>query len=810
METLEDQKIKEAQSITANDVAWICLSKWYYFVIALVITCGYAVYKIAKTPKVYTATAAMLVKDNGSSSPDVSAAFSEMSMLNTNVNMNNEMVSLKSPMLMKEVAQRLGLDINYVVKDGLRHKLLYGSNLPATLQFLDLAPNDKACIALHYNGDGSLEIGPIAATQDELQEKKNVPELQVVINDVQGDTLQTSVGRLLVIANEKLSDKAYSTPVDIRAERIGYNAGAGNALGTLKTEVLDNYSSVIHISVNDINTERAAEILQTLINVYNENWIKDRNQISVSTSNFINERLTVIESELGDVDNQIFGAKAQSQTPDAAAAAAAYFDRTLQAGDQIAELQSKREQARAVKNQLSSGTRAYDVLPGSIGLGDLGLENQIAEYNTLVTDRKRLIANSSESNPIVENYNNELAALQQSLLSAVDNYIGMINAQISSLSSRRSMAASQLSNSPIQEKQLLSKERQQKVKEELYLYLLQKREENELSQAFTAYNTKVVMTPSISGPVAPNEKRIFTMAIAAGILIPGVLIFFLEVLNSKVRGRRDLECLTIPFAGEIPQYGKAVKKKLFSDSKPQGKSEIVVNKGSNNVINEAFRVIRTNLEFMVPADDNDSRVLMVTSANPGSGKTFVSLNLATVLALKGKRVALIDLDLRKSTLSSCLQAAGQGMSNYLAGSADYKDIAMCNVQQQEGLDLYPAGPIPPNPSELLYSPRLKQMLDEMRNEYDLVVVDCPPVEVVADTKIVNSLADLTLFVIRAGVLERAMLPNIQRFYNTGRYRNMAVILNGTIDPSKSRLNKGNRFGYGYGYGYGYTHKKPVN
>lgn len=813
MENINEEQLTQQSSsstIGVKEFLWLCLSKWYWFVLALIITCGYAVYYLAKTPNVYSATAAILVKDGAGATPDVSEVFGDMASFKTNVNINNEMVALKSPIIADEVSRRLGLDVNYSVKDRLTSKILYGTTLPVKVKFLDLSDNDRAQLGLKYNADGTIILGPFARAGEQLDSKGNDENIEVKLSE-NADTIESPVGKLAIVPNEKFRSAGSPQTLDILVDRVGYAAGASHILSTLHTEVRDNYSSVIYITLNDTNTERASDELQGVIDVYNENWIKDRNQISVSTSNFIDERLGVIESELGNVDSQISDYQAQHQLPSSGAASDALYERTLAAQDEIGDLSVKIALARSIRDQLGNKSMNFQPLPSSSALGNGNVEGQIQAYNTALVDRNLAVQNSSESNPLVQDMDYQLSLSRQSILSAVDGYIASLNAEMSAKRGKLSSAASRLQSNPTQAKHLLDKERQQKVKESLYLYLLQKREENELSQAFTAYNTKVVMTPTVAGPISPQPRKTMTMAVALGLLIPAAMLFLLEMLNSKVRGRKDIERLTIPFIGEVPLNGKprSRRQKLFGGKAKtiDRTSDIVVKKGCNNVINEAFRVIRTNLEFMTPGEGvTDSRVIMLTSANPGSGKTFVALNLATVLSLKGKRVALVDLDLRKGSLSAAVRADGQGLSNYLVGNVSLKDIVVKAPSGNENVEVYPSGPIPPNPAELLYSDRLKSMLDKLREEYDYVIVDGPPAEVVADAKIINQWVDITLFVIRAGLLERNMLGEVQRFYNENRYKNMAIILNGTLDPTASRLNRANRFGYGYGYyGYGYVH-----
>ena len=299
-------------------------------------------------------------------------------------------------------------------------------------------------------------------------------------------------------------------------------------------------------------------------------------------------------------------------------------------------------------------------------------------------------------------------------------------------------------------------------------------------------------------PTAPVKKNILLVAFALGLLIPVVIIFMMENMNTVVRGRKDLENLTIPFVGEIPLGFH--KKKKFSRKAQEQKTAVVVKEKSRNVINEAFRVVRTNLEFM-QNKESESHVIMITSANPGSGKTFISFNLAASLGIKGKRILAIDLDLRKGSLSQYAGRPKKGISDYLA--SDMKNIKDVIVKPSEDakIELIPVGTVPPNPTELLFSERLEKLIADLRKEYDYIFIDCPPVEIVADAAIISKLADMTLFIVRAGLLDRSMLPEIEKFYTDKKYKNMSLILNGT-DGGSGRY--GYKYGYKYGYHYGYA------
>lgn len=314
----------------------------------------------------------------------------------------------------------------------------------------------------------------------------------------------------------------------------------------------------------------------------------------------------------------------------------------------------------------------------------------------MVLDRNRLIANSSEKNPLVKDLGNSMQSMKRTILQSVDNLIVSLNTQIRSIRQQEATTTQQLASNPSQAKYLLSVERQQKVKEELYLYLLQKREENELSQAFTAYNTRMITAPRGSAlPTAPNKKNILLVALALGLLVPAVIIFMQENMNTKVRGKKDLENLSVPYLGEIPLYFRNKKKKnKFSEY------AIVVEEGNRNIINEAFRVLRSNVDFM-KSKNTEQKVFIETSFNPGSGKSFLSMNIAMSFAIKGKKVLVIDGDLRHGTVSAYVGSPKKGLSDYLGNKEVVWNELLVIDKKYPNLHIIPVGTIPPNPTELL-------------------------------------------------------------------------------------------------------------
>lgn len=812
----------EEQSISIKDLLWMCLSRWYWFVISLAIFMGFACYKLLSTPKVYERTTQLLLKDedSGAGASSLSNEFSNMGFLRSYSNLNNEMVAITAPTVMYEVVNRLGLDVNYSVKGRFHDWELYGPSLPVKVSFPGLKENEGASLVATVKPNGSVDLSGFT---EENEEGETVPLDKVITikSLTQIDTIATPNGTVVVSPNPAYikPEKPLATDIVINVNRSPLKGTVERYTGELSTEIPED-TRIINITCKDVNIDRAEDLLNTVTEVYNENWVRDKNRISLSTAEFIKERLAVIENELGSVDSDISSYKSTHMVPDVTQASALYFKRASEASDEVLDLNNRLGMARYIRNYLTNSANSFNVLPANAGLQNLSVESQITEYNKLLLNRNNLVENSSVSNPLVVDLDSQLAGMRQAILQSIDNYIVTLNASVQAAEASQAMASSRLAANPSQARYLLSVERQQKVKESLYLYLLQKREENELNQAFTAYNSRVITPPTGSdAPVSPNSRNVMLMAFLMGIAVPMGLIWLVETFNTKVRGRKDLDALSVPFLGEIPLgYKRRKGLQRLRPARPEEKDRrvIMVRKGSGNTINEAFRVIRTNLELMADAESTGAHVLMVTSANPGSGKTFITMNLATVLAIKGKKVAIVDLDLRKASLSPFVDFPQVGMSAYLSGHATPDQIKVRRQVEppkhperfkdkdlvESFVDIFPVGALPPNPVELLYSPRLKALLDELRNEYDYVLLDCPPVEVVADAKIINRHADMTVFVIRAGVLEREIIPHIQEFYDNQRYHNMAIILNGTDQSHLGPLRS--RYGYGYGYGYGYS------
>ena len=770
-------------SIRIQDLLYLFLSRWYWFVLSLLVTLGIACLYLLRTPNVYTQSASILIKEGSkgkSMSSDVES-FGDFGLFQTNTNVNNELIALQSPSVMSEVVKRLHLETDYFTDGRFHRETAYGSSLPVTVSMPDFPENESAAFTLQLFENGAVILSDFKRNGETVETEP--------IRGVLQDTLTTPLGKVIVMPTPYYQQETVATLYVNRSSL--YNATI-RYTANLTVLQKDEKSSIINLSVNDVSIQRADDILNQLITVYNEHWVRDKNQVAISTSMFINERLGVIEQELGSVDKSISSYKSEHLLPDVQAASTMYMAQSSEANAQLLALNNQLYMVRYIRNYLTDESKRNQLLPANSGIESSNIESQISEYNTKLLQRNSLAANSSTQNPLVMDLDRELIAMREAIITSIDNQLVTLNTQIKNLQQNERQTTARIAASPNQAQYLLSVERQQKVKEALYLFLLQKREENELSQAFTAYNTRIITPPGgMMRPTSPDKKNILLIALALGLIIPAGILFMRESMNTKVRGRKDLEIVSLPFVGEIPLVPTNNKKKGLIESK-----SIVMRQGARDIINEAFRVLRTNLEFMATPEEGKGCVLLLTSFNPGSGKSFLTMNLAASLALKGKKILIIDSDLRHGSASSYVDSPERGISDYLGKRTDSVENWILGIPHHPNLYVLPVGTPPPNPTELLSEPRFENLVNKLRSEYDYIFIDCPPIDIVADTQIIEKSADRTLFVIRAGLLERDMLPELQKLYEEKRFKNMAVILNGTVSS-------GSRYGYKYGYKYGY-------
>ena len=765
--------------IRIQDLWGMFIPKWYWFALSLFVALAPASLYLLSTPNIYTRTAVILIKDVSKNNSSASAMneFADMGIFKSNTNINNELLTVKSTTLMTEVVKRLGLNEIYTIRRGLKRIELYKSSPILVTYLVDNKKNVSFDIEVDTQNKFYLSNFIVAGKETGERFEGNI-----------GDSIQTSAGTLAISLTSQYENSFTGSTIQYSKEPA--DAVADSYTQKLRADLGNENATIINLSIDDASVQKAEDILNTLIEVYNEKWIQDKNQIAVSTSRFIGERLGVIENELGHVDENISNYKSEHLLPDVQAASSLYMSQSAENKKEIQTLTNQLTTAQYIRRELNSKDMNQP-LPTNSGIANVNIESQIGEYNKMVLDRNRLIANSSEKNPLVKDLGNSMQSMKRTILQSVDNLIVSLNTQIRSIRQQEATTTQQLASNPSQAKYLLSVERQQKVKEELYLYLLQKREENELSQAFTAYNTRMITAPRGSAlPTAPNKKNILLVALVLGLLVPAVIIFMQENMNTKVRGKKDLENLSVPCLGEIPLY--------LSNKKKNNKSPehvIVVEESNRNIINEAFRVLRSNVDF-IKNKNTQQMVFVVTSFNPGSGKSFLSMNIAMSFAIKGKKVLVIDGDLRHGTVSAYVGSPNKGLSDYLGYEETSWNELLITDKKYPNLHTIPVGTIPPNPTELLEDKSLATLIQALRNEYDYIFIDCPPIDIVADAQIIEQYADRTFFVVRAGLLDCSLLSELENIYQEKRFKNLSIILNGTEST-------GGRYSYRYGYSYGY-------
>ena len=772
-------QIQAESYFNINEFLYSCLSRWYWFVISVVIALGISIYRIATTQPTYTRYCEVLIKSKDKA-PSIDEQMANMANLGlrTTTNAYNEIYTFKAPETIGDVVGKLGLRTNYS-KPGLLHpETLYGESLPVTVELYDFDEESSATFSIDITPEDTYTLYNFSCNGKKIEQEPISGELVDRIA-----LAESPLGKIIIRSNPKC-EISQTTGIDITHSTT--QAAIAMVTGRLHFALPSEESDIITISINDHSIDRADDILNTLVEVYSENWVKDKNRAADGTLQFINDRLAYISDELDEVDSNISSYKSRNRLPSVTATTSMHLSKNR---NNISELQKLNNDLASMKEilvKLQASNALNEPLPFGTTLSNTMLNNQIIEYNQAVIERNAAIEKSGENNPEVKNMDMQLAAKRESIITSAKLSIKTVETNIATLEKETKKTIEEISKNPEQTKYLASAEREQTVKEKLYLFLLQKREENQLSQAFTAYKTRIITSPTGSTtPTAPVKNRTILMALAIGLLIPAGVVAVREIANTKVRGRKDLNGLSAPIIGEIPQ---------LTDNNKEKKISVVVRNGSRNIINEAFRVLRTNIEFMTRNKQHST--IITTSFNPGSGKTFCMINTAVSLAIKGEKVIVIDGDMRHASLSQYVSSPKKGLSNYLAGETDDINEIIVADEQYPNLHILPVGTIPPNPTELLEQPRLATLLELLSKEYRYTLIDCPPVDMVADTHIIEKLADRTFFLVRAGVMDRAMIPDIESLYNDNKLKNISIILNG-VDAG------GNRYGYKYSYRYGY-------
>lgn len=747
--------------------------KWWYVLSIGICLLGAAFY-LYRTPVSYSRTAKLIVDESSQDATMRNLGVASANMMRTRMSFNtveNEMEAFKSPDLMQVVVERLGLQTRYVEKQFLRDVELYRA--PVSMHLVSDNPQSGFSFIATRTGDNKVLLSKFKLGADKFDAE---------VEGKLGDTLSTPVGSFVLFPTEQIKD--FKHPISISWATSG--ARAKNYMSKLSVSLASKESSVIVLNMQDRYPARAESVLNSLIDVYNEAWLGNKNRSAINTAEFINERLVVIEKELSAVEDALKDFKSKNNVTDIKASGQAYLQESTLYAAKSFELNNQLSIAKFIRDYLADPTKKDALIPSNLGLASQSVEAQIGEYNELVLKRDRLAAGSSENNPMISDINVAIVSVRDAILRSVDNLVSTLDLQINKINSQEKQVLSRIASNSGKELKLVSIQRQQQITENLYVFLLQKREENELSALVNVGNTRLIMNPNGSPlPVAPNKMMILLIALLLGFGVPFGIFYLIKIVDNTIKVKADLGRLSVPFLAEIP---KSVEKK----------SGIIVEQGNRDVMNEAFRVLRTNLDLMLGRNAK-SKVIMFTSFHPDAGKTFSTMNIAASMALKGSKVIMVDLDLRKASLSKALDKEFSGVAAYLNGKMDDYHQGIDSIS--ETLDIIPVGSLPPNPAELLISDRFRDMLEQLKSEYDYVFLDCPPIDIVTDANIITNYVDLTVFVLRSGRLPKQILTHLDELYKSGKYNHMALMLN-FVDMQYNKYGYG-KSGYGYGYGYGY-------
>ena len=762
-----------------------CARNWYWFVISTVILTSIAYLYAKSQPELYSSQALILVKTKDSNSGTQSQVFSDMGVTTGNNYLPNELYKIRSSKLMETVVNALGINVSYYGHVFLRDVNIYKST---PVQITPLRQVTRGF---------SMEVVPKSATDFEFKMGGEDTWKKAHF----GNKVNTSYGPIAITKTKNFNETAHKDyKVIVRVTTPEAKAGA--LVGALKAQIVDQASDVMHLTLTSDNYDLTVDVLNALIVTYNQDAINDKNMVARSTESFIAERVEALSKDLSGVDSQV------AQLKVSAAGATMYGDPSMSvaAADNASEVDMQISLATYIQDYLTKMS-GNELIPSNTGIANTGIESQIAQYNEAMLQYQKIAATSSRENPVMIELTNSLTSIKSNIMRGLANYINSLRMRQSQARSRQSLTAGSMVAVPSQEKAITEVTRQQKIKEQLYLYLLNKREENALQLAITEPNAKVIESAKgSSAPIYPQPSRIIMMGFLAGLLLPAIIlygIFWYFSLDSMIHTRRDVEAMcNIPILGELPA------------KKGKNDREIVVTDNGRDRMSEAFRIVRSNLDYVVEKRNFEGAVIQFTSTMPGEGKSFVAANLALTCAHGGKRVVAVDLDLRKGRFSAYagLESATIGVSAYLSGKVhDMKDVIHHDVLNCPNFDFVPLGAIPPNPTNLLMSSRFRAMIAELKKDYDYVILDTVPFSLIADAGIINRYAELTIYVIRDNKVDRRYLEELEQLSQEGKIKNLTILINDIKIDNKHYGYGGYGYGgygygyggYGYGYGYGY-------
>ena len=802
---MEEQNFNEQNSeetINLYAIFFKYLAYWPWFVISVIACMILAFLFLRYQQPVYNITAAVLIKEEeqkgGNSTASPLAAIQDLGMFSMTNNFDNEVEILHSRTLIKKAVNELRL-YTTIAEDRIT-----GYNIPLYRTspvnvFMTPEEADKleapVKLKMKYTLDGKLHVHAkyvIDEEGDEEEIEKEFDRLPAI--------LPTPVGVINFSKNDSLPEPM-EEDVKLMAYISSPTVTAQDYMENLTVEATSKTTTIAQISVQNTDKQRGIDFVNCLVAFYNQDANDEKNEVAQKTAEFIEERISIINRELGTAETELADFKQRSGLTDLTSDAKLALEESSRYGQQRMENATQIQLVEFLRNYINDPKNDDEVIPSNVGLQDQNLTSAIDQYNAMIVERNRLLRTSSESNPAVINMNTGIEAMRHSVQTTVESVLKGLNIAKSDIERQARKFEGRISNAPIQEKEFLSIARQQEIKAALYTMLLQKREENALTLAATANNGRIIEDAlADKDPVSPKKKIIALAALILGLGIPVGIVYLRDLLKYKIENREDVEHITdVPILAELPRC-----------KKPE-KGAVVVRENKNDIMEETFRGLRTNLLFML---GKDQKVILFSSTQPGEGKSFVAGNTAVSLAFLGKKTIIVGMDIRKPGLNKVfnLSRRAEGITNYLADPEHVNIFDMVQTSDiSPNLDILPGGPVPPNPTELVARDVLDRAIELLKQRYDYIILDTAPIAMVTDTAIIGRVANLCVYVCRADVTPKAGYRYINVLRDEKKFPKLATVIN-DIDMSKRKNSYGYEYGakygyggktYGYGYGYGY-------
>lgn len=788
---------EQEESINLRALLMKYLIYWPWFIASIIICLGCAFLYLRFQAPVYNTTAAVLIKETDPRSKAMTqangavAALQDIGGFSMTSNFDNEVEILKSRTLIKKVVRELGLYIQHSKNQTFGYDTPLYRDTPVKVYITPEEAeklNGGAKFKITFTPEGKLDLtAKYMLNQEEVEITTNFDSLPAV--------LPTPVGVFSFTRNDSINlDKAVKLNVWIASP----TTVAQNYAANLTVSPSSKTTTIAKISVKNTHKQRAVDFINQLVANYNQDANDEKNEVAEKTAEFIEERISIINTELGAAENQLATFKQQAGLTDLSSDAQLALQENSKYEQLRVENATQIQLVEFLKTYINKEENANEVLPANVGLKDQNLSSIIEQYNTMIIERKRLLRTSSESNPAIISMNTGIEAMRRSVQTTVESVLKGLYITKADIDKQTNKFEARINKAPQQEKEFLTITRQQEIKAALYTMLLQKREENAITLASTATNGRII-EEALAGatPIAPPKMIIALTALIIGLGFPIGLIFIRDILKYKIESREDVQKIThAPILGELPRC----------DIKATG--SIVIQENKNNLMEEYFRGLRTNLLFML---EKGQQVILFSSTQPGEGKSFVAGNTATSLAFLGKKVLIMGMDIRKPGLNKVFRLSNRavGITNYLS-DPEHTNL-LETIQHSDispNLDILPGGPVPPNPTELVAREHLDHAIEELKKHYDYIILDTAPIAMIADTAIISRVADMCVYVCRADVTPKEDFEYINILQKENKFKKIAIVIN-DIDMSqrKHSYGYGRRYGYGYGYGYESTQKK---